>query len=403
LAGGVTVSGSTNLYSINADGTFIGDGLTGPGYMLSNAEYNAFQDVSMEVRPDLGAAALLFLGDLNIASGITEADFGIEDADDNDVGTIRVVGDVRMNNADGVLFFESETFQLDAATGSIVISADGTTPGGELIIAANNIHVAEGSILDQLAEDPQYDGYQDDLNAPASVQRPDGVIRAGTVSIEFADTPADLYTLYVQNMGTAETPAGFVITDMNLGDDGEGGLPAGSVDLIINGQIVTGNGTLTGIDVRDLLVEGRDLTPFTDNSTINGCLLVGDCAIEPPQPETPLDRPDFQPSPGIQQEIVLAKENILPPPDFGNEDFIDDNDEETDEGETSAIAPPDPLFDTSELGDEAEGAAPEVGTSMRSNPGLTHPGDVDDPVSGSGNPALMETPAGPPSNEEKQQ
>ena len=164
LASGVTVSGSTNLYSINARGTFIGDGLAGPGYMLSNAEYNAFQDVSMEVRPDLGAAPLLFLGDLNIGSGITEAAFGIEDADDNDLGTIRVVGDVRMNNAAGELFFESETFQLDAATGSIVISADGTTPGGELIIAANNIHVAEGSILDQLAEDPQYDGYQDDLN-----------------------------------------------------------------------------------------------------------------------------------------------------------------------------------------------------------------------------------------------
>ena len=190
LAGGVTVSGSTNLYSINADGTFIGDGLTGPGYMLSNAEYNAFQDVSMEVRPDLGAAAQLVLGDLNIASGITEADFGIEDADDNDVGTIRVVGDVRMNNANGELFFESETFQLDAATGSIVISADGTTPGGELIIAANNIHVAGGAILDQLAEDPQYDGYQDDLNAPASVQRPGRRDPRSELSIEFGDTPA---------------------------------------------------------------------------------------------------------------------------------------------------------------------------------------------------------------------
>ena len=232
----------------------------------------------MEVRPDLGAAALLFLGDLNIGSSITEAAFGIEDADDNDLGTIRVVGDVRMNNAAGELFFESETFQLDAATGSIVISANGTTPGGELIIAANNIHVAEGSILDQLAEDPQYEGYQDDLNAPASVQRPDGVIRAGTVTIEFGDTPADLYTLYVQNMGSEETPAGFVITDIDLGDDGESTLPADSVDLIINGQVITANGTVTGIDVRDLLVEGRDLTPFTDNSTVNGCLLVGPCA-----------------------------------------------------------------------------------------------------------------------------
>jgi hypothetical protein len=221
------------------------------------------------------------------------------------------------------------------------------------------------------------------------------------VTIEFGDTPADIYTLYVQNMGTAETPAGFVITDMNLGDDGEGALAAGSVDLIINGQIITESGTLTGIDVRDLLVQGRDLAPFSSNSTINGCALVGDCSVEPPPPpETPLDRPDFQPSPGIQQEIVLAEDNVLPPPDFGNEDFIDDNDEETDEGETSAIAPPDPLFDTSELGEEGEAAAPEVGTSMRSSPGLTQPGDVDDPVSGSGNPALMETQT-PPSGQQQ--
>ena len=100
---------------------------------------------------------------------------------------------------------------------------------------------------------------------------------------------------------------------------------------------------------------------------------------------------------------MLAKDNLLPPPEFGNEDFIDDNDEETDEGSTSPIEPPDPLFDTSELGEEAAEGGPVVGTSMRSNPGLTEPGDVDDPVSGGGNPALMETPAGPPSNEEKQQ
>jgi hypothetical protein len=39
---------------------------------------------------------------------------------------------------------------------------------------------------------------------------------------------------------------------------------------------------------------------------------------------------------------------------------------------------------------------------MRSNPGLTEKGDVDDPVSGSGNPALMEAGDPPVGNEEKQ-
>ena len=66
-------------------------------------------------------------------------------------------------------------------------------------------------------------------------------------------------------------------------------------------------------DVRDLLVEGRDLTPFTANSSVNGCQLTGPCAEV--EPESPLP-PGFQPSPGIQQEIRLISQNILPPPDF---------------------------------------------------------------------------------------
>ena len=46
----------------------------------------------------------------------------------------------------------------------------------------------------------------------------------------------------------------------------------------------------------------------------------------------------------------------------------------TEDGLTSPIEPPVPLFDSSALGGK---------------------GDVDDPVSGGGNPALMETTAGP--------
>ena len=399
IANGITVSGFASLNPINSQGTFVGDGLAGPGYMLSNAEYNSFQDVSIEVRPDLGAAPLLVLGDLNIAGGVTNAAFGIEDADDNDVGTIRVLGDVRMNNADGILEFESEIFQLDAATGSIVISADGTTPGGELVISANHIHVAEGDILDQLAADPQYDGYQDDLNRPAAVQNANGVIRASQISLELGSTPAELYTIYVQNSGTSDTPAGFLIGDIGL-DGSEGALPANSIDLIINGKGVTANGTLTGVNVRDLLVLNRDLTPFTTNSTINGCLLNGACGqVEPPPPPEPPIPPGFTPTPGIQDEVVLVDDNLLPQPDFGNEDFIDDNDDETEGGE-GPIDPPSPLFDTSELGDSAGTAGPEVGTSMRSSPGMSDKDEVDDPVSGSGNPGLMDTP--PHDKEDKQ-
>jgi hypothetical protein len=294
--------------------------------------------------------------------------------------------------------FTSQRFDLDAATGSVFLRGSGSDLAGSLDIAANNIHVAQGSILDQLAEDPQYDGYRDDLNAPAQVQRPDGVIGASIINLEFGGTPADLYTLYVQNTGTSGTPAGFVISDLSLAGDGEGGLPPGSLDVVINGQIVTGEGTLTGVDVRDALVESEgDLTPFTANSTVNGCLLTGPCV---PTPNNPFP-PDFTPTPGIQDEVVLIGDDPMPPPEFGNEDIIDDNDEETED--TSPIVPPQPLFDTSELGEADSPVNPKFGTPMRSSPAIKEEGDVDDPVSGGGNPALMETPPPPAGQQENQQ
>jgi hypothetical protein len=204
-------------------------------------------------------------------------------------------------------------------------------------------------------------------------------------------------TLYVQNTGTSGTPAGFLVSDIGLGDDGEGGLPPNSLNLIINGQIVTGTGTLTGIEVRDALVASEgDLTPFTANSTINGCLLVGACVQTPNNPLPP----DFTPTPGIQDEIVLIGDEPAPPPEFGNEDVIDDNDEETED--TSPIVPPEPLFDTSEMGEPEAKGNPAFNTAMRSHPGLVEEGDVDDPVSGGGNPALMEADAPPTGNQEMQ-
>jgi len=100
---------------------------------------------------------------------------------------------------------------------------------------------------------------------------------------------------------------------------------------------------------------------------------------------------------------VLINDTVLEPPEFGNEEFIDDNDDSTEDSATSPIEPPQPLFDTSELGEEGATVGRDVGSAMRSSPSLTRTGDVDDPVSGSGNPSLMETPAGPPPSKEEKQ
>jgi len=376
--------GVIRLVSTNATQALIGDGLTGTGYVLTNAEFGRLSAGNVQIfgRGDASAAIDMLIGDLSITgptAGSTLEDplgalvFATGDPETQTAGgVIRIVGDVTaIGFADtNAVEFYTGRFELDAATGSISIFETGTILGGELYIEAGRIHVASGTILDQLAVDPHYAGYEDDINAPAEVQRPEGVVRAG--SIVASPTEAVL----VQNTGTADQQAGFAANFVELLPT-EGAAP-GSIELIINGQVPGEGGTLFGVAVRDAMVTNLDLSLFTDNSMINGCLLTGACGvIEPPEPPFP---PGFTPTPDIQDEIVLLTDNPLPPPEFGNEDFIDDNDETTEEGETSPIEPPQPLFDTSGLGDK---------------------GDVDDPVSGSGNPALMETPP-PTSNQEEQ-
>jgi hypothetical protein len=209
--------------------------------------------------------------------------------------------------------------------------------------------------------------------------------------------------LLVQNTGTAATPAGFLtFADGLLFADGE--VQGGPIEMIINGQLITDTGILTGSAVRDFLIDDSNAALFTPGSTINGCALTGSCAT--PVFQDPL----FTPLPGIQQEITLVTSDAPEPPVFGNEEVIDDNDETTEDSRTSPIEPPQPLFDTSQLTPAAQAAAEAeaeggangvIGTPMRSQPGLRQDGDVDDPVSGSGNPALMDAPPPPVANQEK--
>ena len=377
-ANGGIDGGSAGLVTLNAvndgGGALIGDGLTGSGYALSNAEFGRVSSGTIRiVVGGNGGDADTLIGDLTITgplagSNIESSDGGVEfitlqeDGAALD-GTLRVVGDVIATGfgADNYLGFYTQNFELDAATGTISITGNAGALAGTLELYASRIHIAEGTILDQLAVNPQYAGYRQALNAPATVQRPDGVIRAANFDIEFGGgDSAGPYTLLVQNMGTAAVPAGFLLNAANIGDDGEGSLAAGSVDLVINGQINTAAGTLTGLAVRDFLVTEFGTTAFVAGSTINGCPLIGSCSAAPPRVDTP-----------TRTDVPLTGSSGLGDGLFGNEGDIDDG-ESGDEGDRSSpIAPTNPLFD--------------------SRP-LAQTGDVDDPVSGAGNPSLYGSP-----------
>ncbi|WP_294120697.1 hypothetical protein [Sphingomonas sp.] len=405
-------NGFIRLISTNGAQALIGDGLAGNGYRLSNAEFGRLSAGNVQILAQDNAATAIdmLIGDLAITgplAGSTIDDpagsvlFGTGNfQNESTSGVIRINGSVQATGftVDNRLEFHADRFELNAETGLINITSDGTNLSGELFIAADRVHAASASILDQLAANPNYAGHEDDLNAPAAVQRPNGVIRAGSIEV-FSNGPL---AVLVQNTGTTATPAGFVtIGDGPLLEGVQG--PFGPVELIINGQLMTPGGVLTGADVLTFLINTNNIGFFTANSTINGCLLSGVCTGNNPIP------PDGTPTPGIQDVITIIGDNTAPPPPFGNEETnggndatAGGNDEDPEDSVTSPIVPPEPLFDTSEMSDAAGGSdAPDVvGTPMRSTPGLTSTGDVDDPVSGSGNPGLMET---PPTNEEKQQ
>ncbi|HEV2044429.1 MAG TPA: hypothetical protein VGR05_07090, partial [Sphingomicrobium sp.] len=131
----------------------------------------------------------------------------------------------------------------------------------------------------------------------------------------------------------------------------------GSVDMAINGQIITPSGTSTGIAVRDLLVTEFGTEAFVAGSTINGCPLTGAC--------------NGTTAPTPQIEIVLGGNDGLGDGLFGNEDDIAGGDGGEGDGQSGPISPPNPLFD--------------------SRP-LVQTGDIDDPVSGAGNPSLQGSP-----------
>lgn len=366
-ANGGIDGGASGLVTLNAvndeGGAVIGDGVTGPGYALSNAEFGRVSSGTIRiVVGGNGGDADTLVGDLTITgplagSNIESSDGGVEfitlqeDGAALD-GTLRVVGNVAATGfgPDNYVGFYTQNFELDAATGSISITSSGDALAGTLELYASRIHVAEGAILDQLAENPQYAGYREDLNQQAAVQRPEGVIRAANFDIEFGGSDiTGPYTLFVQNMGTTTVPAGFLLTAANIGDDGEGSLAAGSVDMVINGQIIAEGGTLTGIAVRDLLVTEFGTEAFVAASTINGCPLVGAC--------------------------ILTTPPLPPPPRV-------DTPTRTDV----------PLNDTSGLGDGVDGSLSNPPAPLLDTAFLGQSGDVDDPVSGAGNPSLY----GPP-------
>ncbi|WP_408587631.1 beta strand repeat-containing protein [Novosphingobium sp.] len=373
------VSGSILLRSISEQGVVLGDGVGQSEYNISAAEWATIRSGSLTIRAlDTANAIDIRIGNLEV----TGPDAGSTIDDPNGVvrfqtvnpdgisGAIRISGNLstRGFRATNALEFDTERFELDAGTGSLGVYGTGGALSGILRINADGIHVASGAILDKIAADPFYTALEADLDQPATVQRPDGVLAAGAFRFVVGST------FYVQNTGTAVASAGFLTAA-----DGFSILPGTTtrpVRMIVNGKFTDGTTVLSGTQAYDAFkANQQQLTIFDGESRIEGCLLIAtSCGAM-------TDVPVEVVGPTISTQITILGQNglgdtprFVDTPDTGSGG--DGGDGSTPEQQEQAdkatagppIVPPTPLIDMRPL-----------------NP----PGRIEEPVAGSGNPALM--------------
>ncbi|WP_298164438.1 hypothetical protein [Novosphingobium sp.] len=354
------ISGTITLVSRNAAGLRIGDGLDGSvvptsGFTIDNAEWSRINSGSLSVfAPDIAGPVDILIGKLDVTgpdagSTIDDPLGSMQFRTGGSVagapsGTIRVAGALKAAGfrASNALVFRTGQFQLASDTGSLTVLGKGDTATGTLQIEARDIHVAATPLLAQLAADPFFSGVEPALdNVSAGSSGP--VLRAGALDFTVGRS------FYIQRTGSGFDPLGFEEPLDGFEVTSAGASP---IAVIINGTFRSATGLIGGPQAwLQFKQSGFNFSGFTADSRLNGCLLTAaTCGLDS----------RGLPDPGIRTVI----EGIGTP-------AIGDT-------------PPDP-----------EGPQPKVQSAILPPPLLLPiqpdalPGQVDEAIAGSGNPALI--------------
>jgi hypothetical protein len=349
-------AGTILLVSRNTAGMRIGDGLDGSivpasGYSLDNAEWSRIRSGSLTVFGLDGPGAVdMLIGTLDVtgpAAGST-----IDDPAGKVVfrtgsapaaapsGTVRVVGALtaRGFGSGNALAFANGQFELASDTGSVAALGAANALSGAVQIDADDIHIAAAPLLARLAADPFFAGAEAALDTQsAGGNQP--VLRAGALDLTVGRT------LYIQRSGAGANPFGF---DAPLA--GFTVKPAGArpITVIVNGTFQIAGKAIGGIEAWQTFTQsGVSISGFSPASRLNGCLLIAALCVAPP--------PD-----GIQ-------------------DLIDP----VDDPKTNDGAPGNP--DKPGPPDEHAIQPPEIVLPVQPDAPPVH---IDEPIAGSGNPAL---------------
>ena len=358
------LAGTISLISRNAAGMRIGDGLDGSlvpatAFSLDNGEWSRINSGSLSVfGRDVAGAVDILIGKLDVTG--PDAGSTIDDPTGSvrfstgasptaaPSGTVRVAGALEATGfrSGNALVFRTGQFQLASDTGSLAILGTGTALSGSLQIEAGDIHVASTSLLARLAADPFFAGVEPALDQE-SVGGSGPVVRAGALDFTVGRS------FYIQRIGTGTDPLGFEepVDGFRVRRAG-----AGLISVIINGTFRTAGGLVSGVDAWQLFKDSSaDLSGFTADSRLNGCLLsAATCG-----PDVPVADPVPEPDPGFRTLVDLLKDPPL--------DDAPGEPDDRDPAVQSAILPPAMLLPVQ----------PDV-----------LPGAIDEPIAGSGNPAL---------------
>ncbi len=345
--------GNIQLNSLNPAQALIGDGLSGTGYTLSNAEFARINSGNFTfVARDNAGAVDLAIGTL----GVTGPDAG--STVDLPGGTVTFATGSVLAPSGGILVsgqlaatgfrdtnalvMATGRMQIDNAAGGLSVRGSGGVLAGQIVINAARFEAASAAILARLAADSGYAGHAAELNAPTGTVRAGGVISGGTLNFSAARA------VLIQNTGSYADPAGFYTR--------LGALTAGSaaapIELIVNGQLLAASGLVTGVKVHTA-IRALGISGYTPRSMVNGCLVT-----------LPLcGFPGYFPIPALRDEFQMVTLDQLSEEPFTNDG--EERSERTGNGGLGPIAPPEPLIDTRPL---------------------DPPADIDDPVTGSGIP-----------------
>ncbi|KRA81328.1 hypothetical protein ASD76_12190 [Altererythrobacter sp. Root672] len=262
--------------------TFIGGATDNTGYSLNQAELAVlFADnlISLGVGPGATAGqGLIAVRDLAMTFGPAG---NLGNGGTLEISTpteVMVTGNVALTTSSaGDTFLIDPTFiGIDTSTGSIAMLNANGTPMGRLTLVGDTVAVATTAVLSQLRTATSMGAINALLDPPGGVAQP---LRTGTLTASVTSG------FYVQNTGTS--------TDY----DDRRGITANVIDIstsapttriAINGQILSSNGPVGGLDVIPLVtindVPAAAGGQFDPGSTINGCVIGTACGFVPPQP-----------------------------------------------------------------------------------------------------------------------